>query len=147
MNFSETTVESMSFSFLTMNSFVLGDPKTNAWAKKRADLGHPAPYKVDVVYVDLYIITLLFSLTIYTGNLATKVRNFPFRNLLQLFKHFSDYTSITYDYRWQRFYDALKAVYPNVTYLATGTLPGQKLPAVDVHDFSGPDFFHSIFDR
>jgi alpha-N-arabinofuranosidase len=58
-----------------------------------------------------------------------------------------DYTSTTYGYRWQRFHDALSSAYPNVSYIATGTIAGVDLPSIDLHDFSGPDFFYSIFDR
>ncbi|KAI0090435.1 glycoside hydrolase superfamily [Irpex rosettiformis] len=58
-----------------------------------------------------------------------------------------DFTSTTYDYRWQRFYDALKKAYPDVNYVASAHLGGVHLPAVDVHDFSGPDFFYDAFTR
>ncbi|KAK7681480.1 hypothetical protein QCA50_015572 [Cerrena zonata] len=58
-----------------------------------------------------------------------------------------DFTSTTYGYRWQRFYDALKAAYLNVNYIASSSIDRVNLPAVDVHDFSGPDFFYNLFDR
>ena len=58
-----------------------------------------------------------------------------------------DFTSTTYDYRWQRFYDALKKAHPNVNYVASAHLDGVHLPAVDVHDFSGPEFFYDAFTR
>lgn len=59
----------------------------------------------------------------------------------------TDFTSTTYDYRWQRFYDALKKAHPKVNYVASAHLEGVHLPAVDVHDFSGPDFFYDAFSR
>jgi len=58
-----------------------------------------------------------------------------------------DWTSTTYNYRWPAFYNALKAAYPNVNYIASATIPGVTLPAVDVHDYSGPDAFIGAFDR
>ncbi|TDL22716.1 glycoside hydrolase [Rickenella mellea] len=58
-----------------------------------------------------------------------------------------DFTSTTYDYRWQRFYSAMKAAYPKLNFIATSSINGVNLPAVDVHDFSGPDYFYALFDR
>jgi hypothetical protein len=59
----------------------------------------------------------------------------------------SDWTSTTYDYRWKRFYDALKKAHPNVTYIASAVIDGVELPAVDIHDFNNPQFFYNSFSR
>ena len=59
----------------------------------------------------------------------------------------SDFTSTTYNYRWTRFYNALKTAYPHLNYIATSSIPNITVPAVDVHDFSGPDGFYALFDR
>ncbi|KZW04424.1 glycoside hydrolase [Exidia glandulosa HHB12029] len=56
-----------------------------------------------------------------------------------------DYTSTTYDYRWERFTSAMSAAYPHLKYVASADLTGA--PVVDLHDFSGPDAFISSFDR
>jgi len=58
-----------------------------------------------------------------------------------------DWTSTTYNYRWPAFYNALKAAYPDVNYIASASITGVELPAVDVHDYSGPDAFIGAFDR
>ena len=58
-----------------------------------------------------------------------------------------DFTSTTYLYRWSRFYNALKAAYPHLTFVATTSIPNVSLPSVDVHDFGGPGTFIGMFDR
>ncbi|PSR99314.1 hypothetical protein PHLCEN_2v4173 [Hermanssonia centrifuga] len=58
-----------------------------------------------------------------------------------------DFTSTTYDYRWERFYDAMKKAYPHLNFVATAHIDGVSLPAVDVHDFSGPTAFYGMFSR
>ena len=46
-----------------------------------------------------------------------------------------------YEERYQDFYDAIKAAYPDITLIADCALPGKPVDMIDLHHYNDPDWF------